>query len=175
MISPWQKAMVQNRRISPSFSLCCMSFHKVTKLKAKEMFIKRVLCFSLWFYICPTKARLWPMAAGNASSGNGSFVGCFSVSRACVPRHSPSVSAGSAVCITTSWWRKNTHHRKKNNNNNNKKPTSTCSPTFSCLTLERLSWEHLKMFPVHVVGGSGVSELWIKPCSLHEDVHLLLA
>ena len=123
LISPWQKAVNQSRRSSLSSSLCCISFHKATKLEAKGMFIRKLACLSLWYHVCPTKADLWLIAVGNANGCNGSFACCFSASRACTRRHGPTIPSRSALCITTSWQRKNILHRRTTPH-----LKSTCSP-----------------------------------------------
>lgn len=112
IISPRQKAVQQSRRGSLSFSLSCISFHKVTKLKAKEMFIRKLSRLSLWYCVCPIKAKWWLIAVGNTNGCNVSFACCFSASRACIPTHGPTIPAGSAVCITASWQKKNIQHSR---------------------------------------------------------------
>lgn len=148
MISRWQKAMVQNWRSSPSFSLCCLSFHRVIKLKAKEMFIKNTVCLSLWFYIYLTKAILWPMAVGNASSCNRAL----QVSPLCADLALLSTAVVSLQSLLSATQQadggKNpttkTNKQTNKKNNTNKKPNIHMFPhVFPHRTLWILCWEHL--------------------------------
>lgn len=167
IISPWQKSAKQSRS-SLSLSLCCISFHKVPKFRAKEMFIRVLACLSLWYHACPTKAKLWLAAASNANSCKGSFACCYSTSRACTPRHGPAAPPGTLVCITTSWQRKNIHPAEP-------PPTQVhmCTTCFPASPFEDSTGSICKCF-LSILEEAVESRILESNCKLCQNLSLLL-